>query len=73
MKPRLLLPTQAESARRTNLRPSEPLNQNSIIYVAQVEGAATKDTSVVQHYEIDKQAIDDLFASMHCIPLADSN
>lgn len=36
----------------------------SIIYVAKVERAATESSSVMQHYDRDKQAVDNLFASI---------
>lgn len=61
MKPRLLISPQAQRQQeeQTETLPTSEPEWPSFIYVAKVEGAATKSTSVMQHYEIDKRAIDD--------------
>lgn len=81
MKPRLLISTRAASQREEHTETLQTAESKwlSIIYVAKVERAAMKSSSVVQHYKIDKQANDNLIASVsrhlfgyeQCFPVVD--
>lgn len=58
MKPRLLITAQAPSQREEQTETLQTAESKwpSIIYVAKVERAAAESCSVMQHYEMDKQA-----------------